>query len=349
MNNLFSKSNFLKLIYFITPPIVLFFFRKATLTRKKNFSDDEISYINLLNEIETGGMDYFIDKDLIKRFCEIKRETYFQTEIKPMSNPELQNNLDELDNNGYTIVKNILNDQELDKLRNKFLPLAESGIKKLRQLRIEHNAELSSKVIEENKEGIKILHNLYDGVSRFRGIETIAPEIKDIGLDTDIHNICKNYLGGIVSPSNSYLDVKGLVESSDSSLGLHGDSYTKICKVFIALEDITNENAPFLYFAKSHKQAKWRLFKDLLEFSNINSEYHDYYSMYNILSMFKLSEEDNGVDIKPERVCLKAGDAIIADTAGIHGATDLLSGRRVQLGLVYEQRGIGADDKYLAL
>ena len=349
MNNIFTKSNLTKFIYFITPPIVLFFFRKVTLTRKKDFSDDEISYINLLNEIEKSGMDYFIDKDLVKRFCEIKKESYFKTEIRPMSDSRLQNNLNELTENGFTIVKNILNDHELDKLRNKFIPLAESSIEKLRQLRKEHNAETSSKVIEEDNEGIKILHNLYDGVSRFRGIETIAPEINGIGVDNDIHNICKNYLGGTVSPSNSYLDVKGVVEASDSSLGLHGDSYTKICKVFIALEDITNENAPFLYFAKSHKQGKWRLFKDLLEFSNINSEYHDYYSMYNILSMFKVSEEDNGVDIKPKRICLKAGDAIIADTSGIHGATDLLSGRRVQLGLVYEQRGLGAADKYLAL
>lgn len=349
MNNIFFKSNLSKFIYFIFPPIILLFIKKLTQTRKKDFSDDEISYIKLLNNIEATGMDYFIDKSLIKRFCEIKKESYFKSEIKPMSDKKLQKNLDELVDNGFTIVKNIFNNNELEKLRSRFIPLAESGIETLRRLRIEHNAETSSKVIEENKDGIKILHNLYDGVSRFRGIETIAPEINGIGLNTDIHNICKNYLGGIVSPSNSYLDVKGVVEASDSSLGLHGDSYTKICKVFIALEDITNENAPFLYFAKSHKQGKWRLFKDLLEFSNINSEYHDYYSMYNILSMFKVSEEDNGVDIKPQRICLKAGDAIIADTSGIHGATDLLSGRRVQLGLVYEQRGLGASDKYLAV
>ena len=139
-----------------------------------------------------------------------------------------------------------------------------------------------------------------------------------------------------------------MTDASDSSVGLHGDSYGKICKAFIALEDVTDDNAPFLYFSRSHKQGKWRLFKDLLEFSNINSEYHDFFSMYNIISMFKVSEEDNGVDIKPMRVPIKAGDAIIADTHGIHGATDLLSGRRLQLGLTYASRGLGPEDKYTA-
>ena len=43
MNNIFSKSNLLKFLYFITPPIVLYFFRKVSLTRKKKFSDD--SYV----------------------------------------------------------------------------------------------------------------------------------------------------------------------------------------------------------------------------------------------------------------------------------------------------------------
>ena len=83
-----------------------------------------------------------------------------------------------------------------------------------------------------------------------------------------------------------------------------------------------------------------------MEYANINSEYHEYFSTFNIISMFKIAEDNNDVDIAPVRLTLKAGDAIIADTYGVHGATDLLSGRRVQLGLVYDRRGLSAADKF---
>ena len=71
-----------------------------------------------------------------------------------------------------------------------------------------------------------------------------------------------------------------------------------------------------------------------------------HFNNYNILSMFKVAEGDKGINIIPERLPLKAGDCIIVDTSGIHGATDLLEGRRVQLGLVYEQKGFGAIDTF---
>jgi ectoine hydroxylase-related dioxygenase (phytanoyl-CoA dioxygenase family) len=132
---------------------------------------------------------------------------------------------------------------------------------------------------------------------------------------------------------------------SDSSVTLHADSHAKICKIFIPLEDVTDDSAPFLYFRGSHKQHEFKLLKDFLEFCGLNKKYHDFFNQYNIISMFKVAEEDNGVNIEPQRIALKAGDAIIVDTAGIHGATDLISGRRVQLGLVFEQRGFGATDK----
>lgn len=335
--------------YFFTPPIFSWLNKKIR-PKKKRLSEDDLPFLSLLHDLESKGIENFISADMVQRFCKEKKAQYFNydTSEPHISDESLQKNLHELCNNGFTVIQDVLSAEELEGINKKVVPLAEEGIATLTELRSECNARTTSKVAKKEENGVTALHNLYDGISRYRGIESFSPSFKTIGMASDIHKICESYLGGTVSPSSVYLDVKGVLGASDSSRALHGDSFTKICKVFIALEDITDDNAPFLYFSGSHKQHKWRLFKDLLEFSNINAEYHDYFSMYNILSMFKVSEEDNGVDIKPIRVSLKAGDAIIADTSGIHGATDLISGRRLQLGLVFERRGFGAEDKYVA-
>ena len=336
------------LCYLLTPPIFQWISNKVSKNRKKLLEEDP-SFLSSLNELESKGIEHFIDPDMVKQFCRAKKLSCSVSDNHYKVDQRLQRNLTELFDDGFTVVKNVLSEANLKDINSKLVPMAEDGISRLRGHRDLHNSRVSSKVIKEVNGNITALYNLYDGVIRFRGIESICPALENIGISTDIHKICESYLGGTVSPSKTYLDVKGIVDATDSSVGLHGDSFTKICKVFIALEDITDDNAPFLYFSRSHKQHKWRLFKDLLEFSDINSEYHDYFSMYNILSMFKVSEEDNGIDIKPLRITLKAGDAIIADTAGIHGATDLISGRRLQIGLVFERRGLGAEDKYAAL
>ena len=335
--------------YLLTPPIFKWISKKR-LRNKKELSEGNSSFLLALNELESQGIEYFISPDMVQKFCRAKKLSYFDPDSSApyITDPRLQKNLNELCDDGFTVVKNVLSISSLEDINSKLVPIAEDGIVKLRDLRDIHDSRTSSKVVKEVKDDITALHNLYDGVTRFRGIESVCPALENLGMGTDLHKICESYLGGTVSPSKTYLDVKGVADASDSSVGLHGDSFTKICKVFIALEDISDDNAPFLYFARSHKQHKWRLFKDLLEFSNINSRYHDYFSMYNILSMFKVSEEDNGIDIKPLRIPLKAGDAIIADTAGIHGATDLISGRRLQIGLVFESRGLSAEDKYVA-
>lgn len=335
--------------YFLTPPIFSTLYKKFFVKRKIEVKND-YSYMSLLNDLESEGIGHFISDDMVKHFCRIKREAYLDSTTRELhiDDKDLQKNLNELSEEGFTVVKNVLSKDELEAINTKIIPLAEAEIAEIIKLRTEQNPRVTSKVIKKEEDGLTSLHNLYDGVVRVRPIESLIPSIEKLGIKSDIHKICQSYLGGIVSASRFYLDIKGVPDASDSSVTLHGDSYGNICKAFIALEDVTDDNAPFLYFSRSHKQGKWRLFKDLLEFSNINSEYHDYFSMYNIISMFKVSEEDNGVDIKPVRVPLKAGDAIIADTYGIHGATDLLSGRRLQLGLVYESRGLGATDKYVS-
>lgn len=349
--NIYLKKilhRFNTLSYFLTPPIFPALYKKFVVKRKKVIKNDD-SYISLLNDLESEGIGHFITDDMVKKFCSIKKEALLDsTRELHIDDENLQKNLDELNEEGFTVVKNVLSKVELEEINTEIIPLAEAEILEINKLRTQYNPRLTSKVVKKERNGLTALHNLYDGVIRIRPIEKLMPSIERLGVQSNIHKICKSYLGGTVSPGQFYLDIKGVLGASDSSVGLHGDSYGKICKAFIALEDITDENAPFLYFSRSHKQGKWRLFKDLLEFSNINSEYHDYFSMYNIISMFKVSEEDNGVDIKPKRVSIKAGDAIIADTHGIHGATDLLSGRRIQLGLTFASRGLGPEDKYIS-
>ncbi len=333
--------------YYLTPPLFPFL-RKKYFSKRRSESSDDMSFMQLLSELESKGASNFLTDDMVKQFCKLKRDDYLDMASRDLciDDENLQVNLSELKDNGFTVVKNVISPKELERISTLIIPLVEKKIDDLKKHRKSVYPHTTSKVVVEEEDGLVVSHNLYDGVIRIRPIESFVPSLQEMPSIAGLQKICKEYLGGVVSASQFYLDVKGVLDASDSSVTLHADSFQRICKVFIALEDITDKTAPFLYFAKSHKPSRWRIIKDLLEFSGANSQYHDFFSMYNIISLFKVAEEENGVDIKPERVVLKAGDAIIADTCGVHGATNIIEGRRLQLGLTYASRGSGAEDKY---
>ena len=340
------SQTFQKTVYWMTPPIIWRLLRtfKNKSTYKK-ISEPE-SFENSLDLLESQGLRYFFDDNAVNAFCRMKRELYLDNNIPTLKEPNLQMHLEELIKNGYTIIPDFLSKQAVLKVNEQFSSVLSQEINYMTEALKDRKVRLTSKVDERWVDEIKVFHNLYDGVIRMWNIEKKSNEVAEIDADERILSICKAYLGGTVLPSKVYLDVKAFTQASDSSLSLHGDSFAKICKVFIALEDGDDQKSPFLYFKGSHKQHDFKLLKDFLEFCGLNKKYHDHFNNYNILSMFKLAEQGNVGNIKPERIPLKAGDCIIVDTSGIHGATDLVEGRRVQLGMVYEQKGFGATDTF---
>lgn len=340
------KHSLQKYSYWFTPPIVWRLIRSLKQKGGRKQTPDLKSFDSALKRFEEQGLSYFFDEKSIEAFCRMKRELYVNNHYSKLEEPDLQVHLEEMINNGYTIIPDFLSKQDLSEINEQLSSIISQELKYMAKTLKNPKVRLTSKVDERFVDEVKVLHNLKDGVIRMWNIEKISNGVAEIDPEERLLSVCKAYLGGTVLPSKVYLDIKNFPQASDSSVIPHGDSFAKICKIFIALEDGDDEKSPFLYFKGSHKQHEFKLLKDFLEFCGLNKRFYDHFNNYNILSMFRLAEEDNGINITAERIPLKAGDCIIVDTSGIHAATDLLEGRRVQLGLVFEQKGFGAMDTH---
>ena len=324
-------------VYFLTPPILYKIFSKLTSkTISKPKSIDDSNFSQELSLLKEKGMNYFIDDDVIKMFCDKSRKQLLESSYGEIEN-DIKHYLDDLDKNGYVVVKNIFDKGILNKINSSLSHIIDKEVDHLKNLRKNSESLLISDAPSREVEGLKCIHNISDGVIRVWNIDNYLPEIKHEIGKSNIFSICNSYLSGKAGPSNIYIDIKSIPDAFDSSCEPHADSAFKICKVFIALEDITLDNAPFLYFKGSHKPHHFRLLKDLMHFSHHNEKYYDSFAAFNHMGMFKFAESENSY-FKPVNIELKAGDAIIADTRGIHAATSLKKGRRVQLGLVYADR-----------
>tara|TARA_B100000965_G_scaffold28469_1_gene21087 strand:- start:5582 stop:6658 length:1077 start_codon:yes stop_codon:yes gene_type:complete len=324
-------------VYFLTPPI---FYKIFSMLGSSNNSRpklvDDSNFSHELSMLEEKGMDYFINEDVIKIFCNKSRKQLLESSYGEIDNDK-EHYLDKLDKNGYVIVENVFESDTLNKINKSLSKIIDKEVDHLKDLRRNSKSLLISDAPTKNVEGLKCVHNIADGIIRIWNVDNYLPEIKQNIDASEIFSICNSYLSGKAGPSNIYIDIKSIPDAYDSSCEPHSDSAFKICKVFIALEDITLDNAPFLYFKGSHKPHHFRLLKDLMHFSHHNNKYHDSFAAFNYMGMFKFAESENSY-FEPVTVELKAGDAIITDTRGIHAATSLKKGRRVQLGLVYADR-----------
>tara|TARA_B110000259_G_scaffold188479_1_gene247944 strand:- start:5276 stop:6370 length:1095 start_codon:yes stop_codon:yes gene_type:complete len=332
-------------IYFITPPIVSKLIKKL-LSNKRSIQPNHINlntFENELDSLEENGFNYFMPNDVIKDFCNKTRDQLVNSMPSKLDGKDKEN-LDQLNDNGYVVLENILDRRSLIEYKSKLDPVLDSEIHALSDYRNNSKTLLTSEAPTRNFNGLRSVHNISDAVIRIWNVDSYLPKLKESIDKSSIFKICNAYLSGNAGPSNIYLDIKPIPNAFDSSVTPHADSPFKICKVFIALEDVTVDNAPFLYFKGSHKPNHFRLLKDLLAFSGHNKKFYDEFSSFNFMGMLKLSE-DSYKSFSPDIVTLKAGDAIIADTRGIHAATNLNKGRRVQFGLVYSDRDFDINER----
>ena len=339
MKNLFNKS-LNDYLYFFTPPIIYQFLSK-TLAKKHIKNNPETDKMKLsLDSFRKEKFNYFFDDSVIDNFCDFMEQNFINMPSLPTKNKDNQKYLNEIEEKGYTVISNLYEKSDINNWLNTLNPIIDKHVNLLNTYRQEGDKLLISDTVTHTENGLKIIHNIFDGVIRMWNIKELIPQISTmVESNAIITDVCSSYLGNKTTKPTSYLDVKSIEGSLDSSVQLHSDSSFKILKVFIPLEDVTLNNAPFMYFEGTHKFQDFRLFKDFLEFTQQNKKYYDMYSSYGHIGMFKLSEKYPELKIKPKTVTVKAGEIIIANTNGIHGASNLVKGRRIQLGLVYGTRG----------
>lgn len=336
------KKSFNDILYLICPPFLYKMLIRFYSTPNKN---ESLKLNQMLDELQSKRFNYFFEDSLIDDFCNSMRDNYISIKSVKTKNKNNQQHLDKLDKNGYVVIKDFFTKDLIQEWSKALSPIISKHVELLKKTRT-NSDNLSSEIQTFHEDGLKIVHNIFDGVIRIWDVQKLIKSIdSEIVNNKSINDICFSYLGNKTSKSLScYLDIKAITGTVDSSTQPHADSVFKILKVFIPIEDIGYDNAPYLYFQGSHKPMEFKLLKDLIEYSQHNKKYSLGYGNYGLLSIFKTSENFPELKIKPKLVPSKAGDIIITDTNGIHAATNLISGRRIQLGLVFGVRGYHGGD-----
>ena len=169
-------------------------------------------------------------------------------------------------------------------------------------------------------------------VERFHVSISDYPELDPFCSDPGLTSAAGDYLGTDIDRfTDVYLDVKTAPLSDDNNIVPHSDTCFKTLKMFMPLLDVTEENAPFVYYPRTHLLHEWRFLQDFLLYSSVNSAFFATFSFFPFAEMYRLAK------ILPEfvgeRVVVpaRAGDIVVGDIRGVHAGTYLRSGLRFQL------------------
>lgn len=109
----------------------------------------------------------------------------------------------------------------------------------------------------------------------------------------------------------------------------HFDDWRMRFKYFLYLTDVDENNAPFVYVKRTHKDFYWKRKKNFEYERDGMSGAYGHYHPQEIRALKKIISFD-------EHICTgKAGTLIIADFRGLHCGTPLKDGRRILLNSTY--------------
>lgn len=167
-----------------------------------------------------------------------------------------------------------------------------------------------------------------DGIYRLRDVEHHIPEAAAILNDKYLRSVLSGYLqASPVLAKSDYIDYKPDLKHDYTSV-LHMDSFKSQLKIFTLLSDVTERNAPLVYWSKTHRDGAWRRRFDYLYWLG------DFVGTHGHVPITSLRElrESGGPEAPQEvKVTGPAGTVVIADTRGIHRASCLIDGYRLEM------------------
>ena len=327
--------NIEKIIYYLTPPLFWKLYQKFKPTRKlynqQHFNSGTM--IEELKKLKNKGFNYFFNKEVIEAFCDSME---LDLKISQPIDPKIESNnqyLDELTRNGFCKITNLIKKESVKIIHDQIMEIIKPLEQRVDDLISEHGID-SGQNIQEKHQGLQVNFELNNGVIRLWDLQKLYKIINSEFLNNPvIIDVCKSYLGGNINDSRVYAEYKFKKHLLDPNLRAHCDSPFRMLKVFLLLNDIELENAPFIYYKKSHNFNQWRILKDLLEFSQVNKQFFSAYGNYGDLELSKIVRNFPEMISKKEILTGKAGDVIITDNRGIHQGSILKKGYRLQLGL----------------
>jgi hypothetical protein len=169
-----------------------------------------------------------------------------------------------------------------------------------------------------------------DIIFRIARVDELIPETRPFFEDPAIRGVMEAYLSPRVVSFRRELENRfGISKMAQADL-FHFDNWRPICKAFLYLVDVEEENAPFRYLRRSHKDGPWRK-RHAIEFdADGTSGRYGHFFPQEIRALREQHDWD-------EVVCTgKAGTLILADFRGLHRGTPLKSGRRVLLNNTFD-------------
>lgn len=116
----------------------------------------------------------------------------------------------------------------------------------------------------------------------------------------------------------------------------HFDSLYREVKVFGFLDDVTEDNAPMVYWTGTHKDEEWRWIPDYLRFNGLERLNADRnFSQWRVNEFERTREDFNRVTCTGP-----AGTVVVADTRGLHRGSMLNKGYRLQIFSQYRMIGV---------
>jgi hypothetical protein len=167
-----------------------------------------------------------------------------------------------------------------------------------------------------------------DGIYRLRDVGQHIPEAAPILNDAYLRSLVDGYFKhGPVRAKSDYVDYKPDVKHDYTSV-LHMDSFQSQVKIFTLLSDVTERTAPMVYWSKSHRDGEWRRRFDYLYWLGDPVGTHGHVPVTPLREM-----RDRGGPGAPQEHVITgpAGTVLIADTRGIHRASCLVEGYRLEI------------------
>jgi len=169
-----------------------------------------------------------------------------------------------------------------------------------------------------------------DIVFRISQVDELIPSTRPFFEDATIESVMRAYLSPRVVSFRHELENRfGLSKMAQADL-FHFDNWRPICKAFLYLVDVGEENAPFRFLRRSHRMESWRT-PHAIEFDagGASGRFGHFFPQ----EIRALREQHDWEEV----VCTgKAGTLILADFRGLHRGTPLKSGRRVLLNNTFD-------------
>ena len=257
-----------------------------------------------------------------------KRFIYYNKQLQERLNkyPNLKFNktkiVNQLEENGFIVIKNFLDLEILEKIKNDFdkylntgtnlLPVSNDSIREKNDLK-------PSKVflsLEDLNKGQQFCRNYTNNMVLKDPLLNIN-EISSLAFNENIINITSSYLGTLSALGGLNLRksfVNSIPEFDTQYFHIDPNS-AKFLKCFFYLNDVDENGGPFCYIRGSHKK----------RFFGHTKKYR--WTLEEMLTKYKKEDIVN--------IIANVGDLIIADTNGFHRGNPITSNDRYMLTLDY--------------